>query len=74
MINMTNNNDLCYFLNFPIKIDEHEHPLLLCNAKDKLIIIKKIKVGNVINALMIIQDVLLLSIVLIVIMIYVQNV
>ena len=33
MINMTNNNDLCYFLNFPIKIDEHEHPLLLCNCQ-----------------------------------------
>ena len=26
-------NDLYYFLNFPIKIDEHEHPLLLCNCQ-----------------------------------------
>ena len=26
-------NDLYYFLNFPIKIDEREHPLLLCNCQ-----------------------------------------
>ena len=26
-------NDISNFINFPIKIDEHEHPLLLCNCQ-----------------------------------------
>ena len=28
-----NDNDISIFINFPIKIDEHEHPLLLCNCQ-----------------------------------------
>ena len=28
-----NSNELYFFINFPIKIDEHEHPLLLCNCQ-----------------------------------------
>jgi len=48
-------------------------PYYYAIAKDKLIITKSIKAGNVINALQIIPLVHLLSITLIVIMIYVQN-
>ena len=28
-----NDNDISNFINFPIKIDEHDHPLLLCNCQ-----------------------------------------